>query len=74
MTQRPFTEATRLVMEMKANGRPRILHQRLHLLRASKTTKMMPARRLMIEMERMKKMRGLLPLQIDQRMKFGCDW
>ena len=66
-------EATIMVVEIKAKGRTKILHQRLHLLRESKTAKITPTMRLAIETERRKKTRGLLPLQMDHRMKFGWD-
>jgi hypothetical protein len=71
MTHNPLYAANMVDIPMNHSIAAKILHHRLTLERVRSIAIMKPKAMLETPMVRTKKTRGLLPLQIDHRMKFG---
>ena len=70
----PLYDATMVARPMNHGTAANIRYHRLARLAVKRQAMMKPAAILLMPRAWTARMRGLLPLQIDHRMKFGCDW
>jgi hypothetical protein len=74
MIHSPLYDATMVAKPMNHGIAANIRYHRLAWLAVNKQAIVKPAAMLLMPRALTARIRGLLPLQIDQRMKLGCDW